>query len=256
MSGTVFCMQKKRKTVWYFYDNICYQLKKRFTLLSFLCIINWKGVVRMIGKRIKYLRDERHLSQEKLAAALGVSRMTVNNYENEKRAPDIDFARHIADYFGVTVEFLMGRTEYRYKRDEKVSLARAEKLFRTMERLPQPEIQELVSSLIETLEKSVEADMADDIVHALNHCCVQVRRLLYGYEGLQSDISVPVKELRNFNVPEDKIRLAVQYKPRIIYDTAYQTANRMNEEVNSCARSMEKNLEKLVEAKLQEKADT
>ena len=33
----------------------------------------------MIGKRIKYLRDERHLSQEKLAAALGVSRMTVNN---------------------------------------------------------------------------------------------------------------------------------------------------------------------------------
>ncbi len=25
--------------------------------------------------------------------------MTVNNYENEKRAPDIDFAGHIADYF-------------------------------------------------------------------------------------------------------------------------------------------------------------
>jgi transcriptional regulator with XRE-family HTH domain len=206
----------------------------------------------MIGKRIKTLREERHLSQERLAAELGVSRMTVNNYENEKRAPDIDFARHVADYFGVTVEFLMGGTEYRYKRDEIISLKRSETLFRIMEKLPQPEIQEMVSSLIETLEKSVELDMADDIVQVMNHCCVQVRRLLYGYENLKDDIAVSVKELKKLSVPEESIRQVVHYKPRVVYDAAFHATKRINEEVNHGAETMERRLEKLVEAKLKE----
>lgn len=206
----------------------------------------------MIGKRIKTLREERHLSQEKLAEELGVSRMTVNNYENEKRAPDIDFARHAADYFGVTVEFLMGGTEYRYKRDEIISLKRSETLFRIMEKLPQPEIQEMVSSLIETLEKSVELDMADEIVDVMNHCCVQVRRLLYNYENLRDDIAVPVIELKKLSVPEEPIRQVVHDKPRVVYDAAFHATKRINEEVNRCAETMERRLEKLVEAKLKE----
>lgn len=206
----------------------------------------------MIGKRIKALREERHLSQEKLAASLGVSRMTVNNYENEKRAPDIDFAKHIAEYFGVTVEFLMGGTEYRYKKDEIISLERAEKLFRVMEKLPQPEIQEMVSSMIETLEKSTELDMADEVVSVLNHCCVQVRRLLYGYENLQNDISAPVEELRSLNISAEQIRHVIHYKPRVVYDAAFHSTNKIGEVVKDCAETMEKKLEKMVEAKLKE----
>ncbi|WP_143322172.1 helix-turn-helix transcriptional regulator [Clostridium sp. HBUAS56010] len=206
----------------------------------------------MIGKRIKVLREEKHLSQEKLAAELGVSRMTVNNYENEKRAPDIDFARHLADYFGVTVEFLMGGTGYRYKRDEIISLKKSETLFRIMEKLPQPEIQEVVSSLIEALEKSVELDMAEEVVHVMNHCCVQVRGLLYGYEDLKDDIAAPVKKLKKLSVPIDSIREAVHDKPRVVYDAAFHATERISEEVNHCAESMERKLEKLVDATLKE----
>ena len=186
----------------------------------------------MIGKRIKALREERHLSQEKLAAELGVSRMTINNYENEKRAPDIDFVGHIAEYFGVTVGFMMGGTEYRYKQDEIVSLKRSETLFRIMEKLPQPEIQEMVTSLIETLEKSVELDMADDIVYVMNHCCVQIRRLLYSYENLKADITGPVEELKGFSVPEEYIRHVVHDKPRVVYDAAFQATKRNGREVD------------------------
>lgn len=204
----------------------------------------------VIGKRIKALREERHFSQEKLAAELGVSRMTINNYENEKRAPDVDFARHMADYFSVTVEFLMGRTEYRYKRDEVISLKRSETLFRIMEKLPQPEVQEMVSSLIETLEKSVELEMADDIVHVMNHCCVQVRRILYGYENLKKDIAVPVKELKKSSVPEEVIRKAVHYKPRVVYDAAFHATKRIDEELNQCAQVMERKLEKVLEEEI------
>lgn len=200
----------------------------------------------VIGKRIKTLREERHYSQEKLAAELGVSRMTINNYENEKRVPDIDFARQMADYFGVTVEFLMGGTEYRYKRDEVISLKRSETLFRIMEKLPQPEIQEMVSALIETLEKSVELEMADDIVRVMNHCCLQVRRTLYGFENLNEDIVTSVKELKKHSVPEDVIRGAVHYKPRVVYDAAFHATKRIDEELNRCAEIMERSLEKVV----------
>jgi len=209
-------------------------------------------VVTVIGKRIRTLREERHLSQEKLAAELGVSRMTVNNYENEKRAPDIDFAGHIADYFGVTVGYLMGATEYRYKQDEIISLKRAEKLFRIMEKLPQPEIQEMISSLIETLEKSVELDMTDEIVHVVNLLCVQVRRLLYSYDNLMDDIAAPVKKLKELSVTEECIRQVVHDKPRAVYDAAFQSIKQITQEVDCCAETMERRLERLMEEKLKE----
>ncbi len=206
----------------------------------------------MIGRRIKMLRDERHLSQEKLASVLGVSRMTVNNYENEKRAPDIDFARHIADYFGVTVEFLMGRTEYRYKRDIKVSLERAEKLFRIMEKLPQPDIQEMVSSLIGALEKAADTELAEDIVHVLNYCCMNIRGMLCEYESLQSEIVNPVAELKHRQVPIDQIRLAVRHKPSVICGSAFHASNMINDELKACANNMQKKLEHMVEEELRE----
>lgn len=206
----------------------------------------------MIGKRIKTLREERHFSQEKLASELGVSRMTINNYENEKRAPDIDFAKQMAEYFGVTVEFLMGGTEYRYKRDEVISLKRSETLFRIMEKLPQPEIQEMVSALIETLEKSVELEMAEDIVRVMNHCCLQVRRTLYGYENLKEDIAVSIKELKKHSVPEEVVQGVVHYKPRVVYDAAFHATKRIDEELNRCAEIMERKLKKVVEVELKE----
>lgn len=46
----------------------------------------------MIGKRIRALREEQKIMQEEFASCLDISRMTFNNYENEKRVPDINFA--------------------------------------------------------------------------------------------------------------------------------------------------------------------
>jgi len=206
----------------------------------------------MIGRRIKTLRDEKGLSQAELASALGVSRMTVNNYENEKRAPDIDFAMNAADYFGVTVEYLTGRTEYRYKDDIVVSLEKSEKLFRTMENLPQRESQAMVSYLIETLEKAVEMDMPSDTLYVLSNCCIQLRGLLYEYEKLQKSIVPPIAELKRRKVPERQIRLAVQDKPRAVYDIAFDMADSVADTVKTCAKAMAQVLDKLVDETLAE----
>ena len=49
----------------------------------------------MIGNNIKKLRQKYELTQEELAAKLGVSRSAMGNYERETRQPDIDMLIHL-----------------------------------------------------------------------------------------------------------------------------------------------------------------
>ena len=48
-----------------------------------------------------------------MAEILGVSTQTIANYENGHRAPNFDTLLKIADYFNVTVDYLIGRSDYR-----------------------------------------------------------------------------------------------------------------------------------------------
>lgn len=63
--------------------------------------------------RIKLLREEKNVYQKDLAQLLGVSVPAINYYENEKRAMDTDTAMKLADYFGVSVDYLLGKSETR-----------------------------------------------------------------------------------------------------------------------------------------------
>ena len=68
----------------------------------------------MIGDSIKYLRMERNLSQDQLAAELGASKSSISNYENGNRVPDADFIIKLAKYFNVSADFLLGLNENTY----------------------------------------------------------------------------------------------------------------------------------------------
>ena len=59
----------------------------------------------------------RGIYQKELAAILKVSVGTVSNYENNIHFPDQEALLQLADYFGVTVDYLLGRTSYRYSLD-------------------------------------------------------------------------------------------------------------------------------------------
>jgi len=64
-----------------------------------------------IGDRIKALREERGIRQIDLAEAIGVSLSAVSGYELNTRTPRIDILTKIADYFGVTPNYLLGEDE-------------------------------------------------------------------------------------------------------------------------------------------------
>lgn len=61
--------------------------------------------------RLKQLRKERKLSQLQLAFDLNMNQNTISRYENLERQADYDTLIRFADYFGVSVDYLLGRTD-------------------------------------------------------------------------------------------------------------------------------------------------
>jgi len=61
-----------------------------------------------IGTNIKRLRMNKGVTQEQLGDALGVSGQAVSKWENESALPDILFLPRLAEYFGISIDELMG----------------------------------------------------------------------------------------------------------------------------------------------------
>lgn len=65
----------------------------------------------IFSERMKELRLAKHYSQVDLAKALSVSKQSVSNWENNNILPSIEMLVAIADYFGVSTDYLLGRTD-------------------------------------------------------------------------------------------------------------------------------------------------
>ena len=61
--------------------------------------------------RLKELRKKKNISQQRLAIELGISQQSVNKYENHSIEPDIFLLIKIADFFGVSVDYLIGHSD-------------------------------------------------------------------------------------------------------------------------------------------------
>ena len=57
------------------------------------------------------LREEKGLSQRTVAADLGISQALLSHYENGAREPGLPFVCRACDYYGVTADYLLGRTD-------------------------------------------------------------------------------------------------------------------------------------------------
>ena len=75
----------------------------------------------MFAQRLKQLRTEKKINQIELAREIDVTQGTVGNWETGKRVPDAQMLHKIAEYFSVTIDFLLG---YETDDTELVLLAR------------------------------------------------------------------------------------------------------------------------------------
>jgi transcriptional regulator with XRE-family HTH domain len=65
-----------------------------------------------LGERLQLLRKSCDLSQKELAAHLKYTVSTISNYEQDIHFPDLHTLCKLADYYHVSTDYLLGRTEY------------------------------------------------------------------------------------------------------------------------------------------------
>lgn len=68
--------------------------------------------MQLIGKRIKEIRTENRLSQQKFGEMLSVSQDTISLWEKGKSVPTTEFLIAIATKFGVSVDYILCLQEY------------------------------------------------------------------------------------------------------------------------------------------------
>ncbi len=67
-------------------------------------------MVNDFPRTLSLLRKEKKISQRKAAGELGVSQALLSHYENGMREPGLEFLVKAADYYGVSCDYLLGRT--------------------------------------------------------------------------------------------------------------------------------------------------
>ena len=63
------------------------------------------------GTHLKSIRLSKNLTQKQLAINIGMTERGIQNYELAKRKPTYDMLLALADYFDISVDYLMGRTD-------------------------------------------------------------------------------------------------------------------------------------------------
>ncbi len=64
-----------------------------------------------LPETLKRLREQKGVYLKEVAPVLGVSVGTVSNYEHGVHAPDPDTLMQLADYYGVSIDYLIGHTD-------------------------------------------------------------------------------------------------------------------------------------------------
>lgn len=62
------------------------------------------------SKRLISLREQKNITQQELADQLGITRQSLSLYEKAERTINIELLAKIADFFNVSTDYLMGRT--------------------------------------------------------------------------------------------------------------------------------------------------
>jgi len=72
----------------------------------------------MLGDKLKELREEKKLTQADLAKLLNISPSTIGMWEQNRRSPDNEALKKLADIFEVSIDYLLGRNNFRTSNTE------------------------------------------------------------------------------------------------------------------------------------------
>lgn len=103
----------------------------------------------MIGERLLLLRQEADLTQDELAAILKINKHSISSYERGRSEPSDEIKIAIAQYFNVSVDYLLGVT------DLPSALRQRERVVRLPVGFPESAIPELMNYIGYIMHKTV-----------------------------------------------------------------------------------------------------
>lgn len=75
----------------------------------------------MFAERLKELRKSKGITQTEFAKIFNISNGTIGNWESGNRIPDTEMLKMLADFFNVSIDYLVGKSEYKNILDEQLS---------------------------------------------------------------------------------------------------------------------------------------
>lgn len=116
----------------------------------------------MFNERLQYLRKDRGLTQKDVSAVLGVKINTLAQYEKGNREPNFKTLCMLADYFNVSTDYLLGRTneieDFGFTMNHLVSV---------LKELPQNESVDIASSFTSMIEIAGTTDIGNITIWTL-----------------------------------------------------------------------------------------
>ena len=68
--------------------------------------------MQTLGQKLKELRNSRNLTAREVAEAVGLTRNAIINYESDTREPSLQILKKLCDFFDVSADYLIGRSDY------------------------------------------------------------------------------------------------------------------------------------------------
>ena len=147
------------------------------------------------SKRLVSLRGERNMTQTDVAKIIGKQRSTVSGYETEDKEPDFESLCTLAEYFGVTTDYMLGRDDDRTHADVvfRNDNANFKKHF---DGLP-PELKLVVTSIFDDFYVLLNRDMRNGRAARL----VLYRDLMHHLQSYRAEIRNHIENARTITDP-------------------------------------------------------
>ena len=172
------------------------------------------------SRTLSLLRQERGVSQRTAAGALGISQALLSHYENGIREPGLAFVVRACDYYGVSADFLLGRTltrdgttiapeELYDLSDEKDNSMRGSVLALLSKKL----LVNSVGMLFDLLGKTGRKEAINAAADYLGTAVYKMFRHLYRADGSKNEdfFSVPARQFMAGVATADMICTEAQY---------------------------------------------
>lgn len=100
----------------------------------------------LFGERLRHLRESKGLEREELAKILNLGYHAIAKYENNERFPSQDTLVKIADFFKVSIDYLLGRSNTQQTSDTllKLDFGRADDPFKDIPEDAMPSVYEFL----------------------------------------------------------------------------------------------------------------